>query len=278
MEAKVQVITPELAKEYLEKNINNYRSMSNGVVAAYAADMKTGNWKFNGDSIKFNKSGFLVDGQHRLQAIIRSGVSIQMMVITGIEDDIATFDIGKNRTAGQIAKAKNLPSGVTNNATIGAVSMLLTWDRKSVVPKQKVIEILSEEPETWSDAYYACAKGADSAICRKAPIVLACYCLFKQNNNYDDVCSFFEVVNSGFQICGVECSPAIVLRNYILGEKYKKEFHTLNGRSLLFSSTLSAFRDFKAGSQRRKSYSLDPAHVSLLKELRRIAMGENENG
>lgn len=278
MEAKVQVITPELAEQYLTKNTNNYRSMSNSVVNAYATDMKTGNWKFNGDSIKFNKSGILVDGQHRLSAIVKSGVPVQMMVITEIEDDVATFDIGKIRTANQIAKAKNLPSGATNNATIGAVSMLLTWDRKSVTPKQKVIEILSEEPEAWSNAYYACVNGANTAICKKAPIVLASYCLFKQNNSYDDICSFFEVVNSGFQICGVECSPAIVLRNYILGEKYKKEFHTLNGRSLLFSATLSAFRDFKASSQRRKSYSLDPAHVSLLKELRRIAMGENENG
>ena len=106
MEAKVQVITPELAEQYLTKNTNNYRSMSNSVVNAYATDMKTGNWKFNGDSIKFNKSGILVDGQHRLAAIVKSGVPIQMMVITEIEDDIATFDIGKIRTANQIAKAK----------------------------------------------------------------------------------------------------------------------------------------------------------------------------
>ena len=70
MEAKVQVITPELAEQYLTKNTNNYRSMSNSVVNAYATDMKTGNWKFNGDSIKFNKSGILVDGQHRLAAIM----------------------------------------------------------------------------------------------------------------------------------------------------------------------------------------------------------------
>lgn len=274
MEAKVQVITPELAKQYLSKNTNNYRSMSNSVVNAYATDMKTGNWKFNGDSIKFNKSGMLVDGQHRLAAIVKAGIPIQMMVITEIEDNIVTFDIGKNRTANQIAKAENLPIGVTNNATISAVSMLLTWDRKSTAPKQKIIEILSEDPEIWANAYYACAKGATVAICRKAPIVLASYCLIKQNNSYADICSFFEVVNSGFQIYGVECSPAIVLRNYILSEKYKKEFYTINGRSLLFSATLSAFRDFKAGSQRRKSYFLDPAHVSLLKELRRIAMCE----
>lgn len=276
MEAKVQTITPELAKQYLAKNTNNYRTLSSAVVSAYATDMKTGNWKFNGDSIKFNKDGLLVDGQHRLAAIIKSGVSVTMMVITGIENDVITFDIGKNRTAGQIAKAQNIPNGAANNSTIGAVTMILNWDRKGSTPKQKVIQILSEEPEVWSNAYYACVKGASTSICKKAPIVLAAYCLFKQNNKYEDVCSFFEVVNSGFQIPGVECSPAIVLRNYILGDKYKKEFHTLNGRTLLFSATLSAFRDFTAGSQRRKAYFLDPSHISLLKELRRISMEENE--
>jgi hypothetical protein len=76
MEAKITLITPELAEKFLEKNSNNYRKLSEKVVKAYQIDMETGNWKFNGDSIKFNKSGQLVDGQHRLTAISRSGISI----------------------------------------------------------------------------------------------------------------------------------------------------------------------------------------------------------
>lgn len=276
MEAKLQLITPEIAKKYLAQNISNYRTMSNSVVAAYAADMKSGNWKLNGETIKFNKSNMLVDGQHRLAAVIKSGCSVLMMVLTGVPDEITTFDIGKNRTIVQIAKANDLNASVANNTTVGAVSMLMKGDKVSAssVPKQKIIEIISKEPQNWSNAYLAVARSKTNAIARKSPVVLAVYVLIKQGNSFDDLSQFFSVVNTGFPIDGVECSPAIVLRNYILSDKYKSEFHNNHGRTLLFSSTISAFNDFKAGSKRKMRYSTDPAHISLLGAMKHIAMEE----
>ena len=276
MEAKITIITPELAKKFLGKNSNNYRKLSEKVVRSYQIDMETGNWKFNGDSIKFNKSGQLVDGQHRLTAILRSGVSIPMVVITEISDDVNTYDVGKGRTVSDVAKADGLCAGASNPTTVGAVALLLRGAFGSAsCPKQKVISIISAEEDVWANAYYAATKGgAKHPIAKKSPCVLAAYTLIKQNCNYNDLCEFFSIVNSGFSVGGKECSPAIVLRNYLVSEKAKLEINTHQGRTYLFSATLSAYRDFDSGSVRRNAYKTDASHASLMKDMREFAIGK----
>jgi hypothetical protein len=65
-------ITPDSAKEYLELQVAN-RSLVWGVVRNYARDMLSGDWLQNGENIKINPDGFMLDGQHRMQAVILAG-------------------------------------------------------------------------------------------------------------------------------------------------------------------------------------------------------------
>ena len=91
MEARIELITPQIAEQYLAKNSNNYRRLYKATVEQYASEMLNGEWIFNGEAIKFNKSGKLVDGQHRLSAIVKSGCSVPMVVITDVNDDVNTY-------------------------------------------------------------------------------------------------------------------------------------------------------------------------------------------
>ena len=75
-----EYITPKTAEKYLEQNTNNYRRMNRNKVSIYARDMKNGSWQTNGEAIKFNKRGELVDGQHRLKAIMEADVPVKMLV------------------------------------------------------------------------------------------------------------------------------------------------------------------------------------------------------
>jgi hypothetical protein len=59
-------ITPAMAREWLEKNIENNRGVGAQVVDAYARDMLAGKWYIPGDPIRFDEDGNLIDGQHRL--------------------------------------------------------------------------------------------------------------------------------------------------------------------------------------------------------------------
>jgi len=103
MKINQMTVTPEFAAKLLRTN-NMNRPLSKPHVNNLANAMLRGEWSMNGDAIRISKCGKLLDGQHRLSAIIKSGISCETVVIS--ELDIETFhtiDIGrKSRGAADI--------------------------------------------------------------------------------------------------------------------------------------------------------------------------------
>lgn len=106
----VTEVSPELAERWLERNTKN-RPIRQRDVDKYARDMASGNWLMTGEGIKFDVSGTLIDGQHRLWAIVEAGQAVRMMVVTGLPPEAqSVMDSGTKRTAGdslQLAGFKN---------------------------------------------------------------------------------------------------------------------------------------------------------------------------
>lgn len=97
MKTEVRLISPEVANEMLKRNANN-RKLNNYHCIYLANQMTSDQWKFDGQPIRFSEGGTLLDGQHRLSAVIRSGKSQQFLIVTGIEKDaFKVMDTGKNR-------------------------------------------------------------------------------------------------------------------------------------------------------------------------------------
>lgn len=84
MHTSVETITPDQAEKYLQLNTNN-RHLRKLLVNQYAKDMTAGNWKLTHQGIAFNCDGTLLDGQHRLAAIVQSGATVEMLVARGID-------------------------------------------------------------------------------------------------------------------------------------------------------------------------------------------------
>jgi hypothetical protein len=98
MAIKELLITPKIATELLEKNTNN-RRLSERRADKLALAMKSGEWKYNGDAIRISRTGVLLDGQHRLRAIEKSGLPQKSILIDELDDEVfTTIDIGKART------------------------------------------------------------------------------------------------------------------------------------------------------------------------------------
>lgn len=117
----VESIGPSLATQYLERNRFN-RPLSRAVVLNYVDALRAGEWLLNGEAIKFDTNGLLVDGQHRLDAIVRSGVAAQLVVIRDLDPEVfKTLDTGKNRSAGDVLAIK----GVKNPNAVGVALRLL---------------------------------------------------------------------------------------------------------------------------------------------------------
>jgi hypothetical protein len=106
VQARLITVTPELAAKWLERNDHN-RSMVMSRVDAYANDMRRGDWRLNGEAIKISREGKILDGQHRLAAILEANVAIETLVITGLEpDDQETMDQGRARSLADVLKLR----------------------------------------------------------------------------------------------------------------------------------------------------------------------------
>lgn len=95
---KQELVTPHKAERWLKLNKEN-RNIRSGCVWLLAREMKEGEWKENGETIKFDVEGNLIDGQHRLSAIIKSGCSQKIFIARGVERvAFPTIDQGTSRS------------------------------------------------------------------------------------------------------------------------------------------------------------------------------------
>lgn len=103
-----KTITPEYAKRLLSNNYERNRNIRKSTVLQYARDMKNGNWVSDSRSnqiapICISKKGKLLDGQHRLSAIVEANIPIKMYVQTDLEEEsYKHMDNGIKRTAADV--------------------------------------------------------------------------------------------------------------------------------------------------------------------------------
>jgi len=100
MDVRIEVVTPKLAKEWLS-TVRHNRPVSARTVLDYATDMLAGDWPQTGDPIRFSDAGELLDGQHRLSAVIRANMAFPMVVVGGLDKgSVLYIDQCKRRSAG----------------------------------------------------------------------------------------------------------------------------------------------------------------------------------
>jgi hypothetical protein len=88
----VESIAPDRAEAYLALNRGN-RNIVQSHVSALARDIANGHWMFNAQPICFSRTGRLLNGQHRLSAVLESGLPIEVMVMRGLpEEAFQTYD------------------------------------------------------------------------------------------------------------------------------------------------------------------------------------------
>lgn len=103
------VVSPEIASAMLEHNTNN-RPASKATASHYARQMSAGAWRETFTPIQFSGDR-LVDGQHRLLAVIESEVAVPLWVGFGVADEAFGYvDIGRKRSAGDIFSINGVPN------------------------------------------------------------------------------------------------------------------------------------------------------------------------
>lgn len=123
------LITPETAKSFLGHNHERQRLVLQPEVRKLARDMAEGRWNEEiVNPIRLTKEGVLIDGQHRLMAVVESGKSIWMWVQTDLsESDFEYIDLGRKRIPSDFIGSKN-------RTTLAAVAKFAYCTRKGSAP------------------------------------------------------------------------------------------------------------------------------------------------
>lgn len=91
-------VNAQLAQKWLDTNEGN-RKVSQNRVISYAEAMTDGQWQENGETIKFDPEGNLIDGQHRLEAVVLADVTVRMDVAENVPpESLTTIDTGRARS------------------------------------------------------------------------------------------------------------------------------------------------------------------------------------
>lgn len=106
-----ELITPLLAEKYLESVPDFQRKHDERQSDKIAMAITKNEWRMNGATIVFNEKGELIDGQHRLHAICKSGKSVLSLIVRGVPADVQTFyTIGdeKPRKLGDFLRSRHV--------------------------------------------------------------------------------------------------------------------------------------------------------------------------
>jgi hypothetical protein len=239
MTVRYEDLDPEKAKEYLKRNHPNNRRLSKDRVLRYSMDMAKDMWYPTGDPIRFDIKGFLVDGQHRLAACIRSGKTLKNVpVVTNLsEDAMRVIDQGQKRTASQIVKISG--NGISNEEL--SIARVLFWTVDSTnngdlasVELVRDMYYKHQEAVRFAVALYDSKTKSISYAPIRGVIALAYYYI-----DLEVLASFMFTLDTGV-LKDHRVQSAFLLRNEFLTSR--KKTNTRDARALFYKKTISALK------------------------------------
>lgn len=239
-------INPIVAQRILKDNIGN-RNPSEKAVNMYAKDMEEGRWKINtGDTIKISKTNRLLDGQHRLLAIIKSNKTFEFTVAYNVPDDVFdVIDTNKNRSKNDVFAIAKIPNSSACSSIINSYLSLKkgnsTTEGKSStgITNTIILDKYKENAEHWQDVSKFSIKIYNS-FAKILPLATigSFYALF-YDINPQDAREFFNQVGTGENVTNNSIS---LLRKALLNDKVASRKITTRHKNALIIKSWNAFR------------------------------------
>lgn len=247
MKIVVKTITPADAQCFLATSRGN-RTISRQTVEAMARDMERGAWALNGESIVFDNDGHLVEGHHRLNAVIKANVPVTMSLIYNAPDTWI-YDNTRPRSP----RDQLVLNGEDKVLTSCTVQATIRWH---YVVKKGISKITLEEFKAFYKRNEDVIKKVytlqtiGTTIIRKAPFTYALLCAYKCGVPYEILKSFCEICAYG-NIESADETAAVKMREYI----YTHSHGSAAERKALMCATENAIRDYAERRPRKKNYT-----------------------
>jgi hypothetical protein len=224
-------VTPGMAREFLERNVENNRTPKTAKIRSYARDMRAGAWRRNtGETIKFDTRRRLIDGQNRLHAVIEANVSVVFDIAHDVSVEVMpVLDSGASRSG---KDALSIEAGIRDPRVASLVRWVIMWNAGVRVGKggtvsptnSEIVKAYNREPGL---LHAAAARGRDAGragLGTGGSAAMAFY-LFsflpnkvsKGDSPSEDASAFFDMFVSG---AGLPTGhPILTLRNRMVKTK-----------------------------------------------------------
>jgi hypothetical protein len=250
--AEVKEITPDLAMDWLTNpkyKVPN-RSIRKTKVRTYASAMRNGRWRVTGEAIKFDEDGKLIDGQHRLNAVIEADVTISSLVITGVENGAANvMDTGAARDAKDVLNINGYDSNGTLAAAVRIVvayqtGMLQPNQAHPIISNEEILDWVNEHQ--WSADLHSELATPMRRIPTRSSVWLAAMILVAHQSR-DSAIEFTSKMSSGSSL--ETNNPVLTLRERFIQVQANKERHP---PYVLLSAILRAYVAWQKGQHLAK--------------------------
>lgn len=244
---KIEMVTPTKAKQILAKNTNN-RNMSERSLNHYARQIESGQWEDNGDTICFREDGVLMDGQHRLEAIVKTNKSLECIMVYGLKKSaMATIDTGRVRKVADHLKLYGFKMHA--HASVAAACVIIGQFKKGKYTEMRerqtaaeAIAYIKENPDFLEQANEVYSNVELSRLMTPS-VLIATYYLFSKIDRRK-AAEFFEKLRTGEHLGTT--SPILKLRNQLTGMRTgTKRRGKLHKRTYLYyiCAAFSAYLD-----------------------------------
>jgi hypothetical protein len=250
--AHIITLGPKDAAELLKRNINN-RDIRPQNLNKIITDIQNGDYLFNGSSIVLSNKGVVLDAQHRLLAVVESGMSIVTVIVTGVEGAAQKdMDSGKIRTL----KENLTRDGELYPGHLAAVLFgLQSWERgerstdasKGLTTNSTCMAFLAEHPEV-RDLTRESSRVAALVQGLSGKQVAQLMWAFDKHSAADRE-DFFEKLITGAGL--LANNPILALRNFLQNESTSNAKVTPAYRTGL---TCRAWNMYRAGDTGKLSY------------------------
>lgn len=213
-------VTPDKANEWLRLNRHN-RQIRKSKVQHYADIMLKGDWKDeHPDPIIFDTNGVLINGQHRLLAIIQSQKTQRMRVLRGVSPDMAhVIDKGVVRDTADSVQIRlrddSIPKAAVSMWRRCIAGMWLAQARDLPYYDHEIADLFKKYRDSIMEAYYLFkdTKKGISRIGVKAAVTRAWIALPEQHERIQE---FVTVLYTGHYTILDADVAAMALRDALL--------------------------------------------------------------
>jgi len=218
-----QLVTPDMARVLLVKNKVN-RKPSDGHVKFLAKQMVEGEFKKTGQTISISKTGVLLDGQHRLMAIILSNTPIELNFCDGLDDEIFdVLDTGKTRTTSDILSIQGYKNpGELSSTITNLITIKNGYRAGQKNTNTKNLEFINDNPEL-PVIVSICHKENRKFKSLSTGAIAALYYTFSKLH-HNDAETFFDKYYSGVGMNNDDV--VLLLRNKLMQDAVNKKKYT----------------------------------------------------